>query len=62
MRSFLGVVVEMIQIEAVRRLHAMHGVDTNDIDNMRMFNNIRVSHNTGLQWEESQRLVVALIQ
>ena len=52
----------MIQIEAVRRLHAMHGVDTNDIDNMRMFNNIRVSHNTGLQWEESQRLVVVLIQ
>jgi hypothetical protein len=56
------VVVEMIHIETARRLHAMHGVDTNDIDNLKILNKLRVSHNTGLQWEESQRFVVVLVQ
>lgn len=54
--NLLGVVVEMIQIETVRRLLANHEVDTPDIDQMELFKQqIRLSHNTGLQWEQSQR-------
>ncbi|KAF8439795.1 hypothetical protein L210DRAFT_2179161 [Boletus edulis BED1] len=52
--------VEMIQIETVRRLYTTDQFDIHDIDGMGMFNlkEIRVSHNTGLQWELSQRDVL----
>lgn len=53
--NLLGVVVEMIQIETVRRLHAMDNVSIEDINRMQMFKDFRVSHNTGLQWDQSQR-------
>ncbi|KAF8554279.1 hypothetical protein OG21DRAFT_1412927 [Imleria badia] len=45
----------MVQIETVRRLFAQHDIGINDINRMKMFKDIRVSHNTGLQWDQSQR-------
>ena len=55
--NLLGAVVEMIQIETVRRLHAMRKIDIQDIDRMDMFKEFRLTHNTGLLFEQSQRLV-----
>ena len=59
--NLLNIAVEMIQMETVKRLYVMKGVDTLDIDHMKMFKEFRVSHNTGLKWEQTQRLVVAPI-
>ncbi|KAG8215392.1 hypothetical protein J3R82DRAFT_8993 [Butyriboletus roseoflavus] len=57
-KNLLGAVVEMIQIETVRRLaHAKNKVDILDIDRMHMFKEFRHTHNSGLLREQSQRLV-----
>ncbi|KAI9463465.1 hypothetical protein HD554DRAFT_1314714 [Boletus coccyginus] len=50
--------VEMIQMETVKRLCVKKRVDILDIDRMKMFKDFRVSHNTGLKWEQSQRDVL----
>lgn len=51
-------IVELIQIETVRRLYTMHEVDVPDIDRMKMFKQFRQAHNQGLLWENSQRSVI----
>lgn len=60
-KNLLNIAVEMIQMETVKRLYVKKRVDILDIDRMKMFKDFRVSHNTGLKWEQSQRLVVAPI-
>lgn len=60
--NILDAVVEMIQIETVRRLNAVHNIDIEDIDCECMFGKeFRPSHNFGLLWEQSQRLVLVPI-
>lgn len=47
--------VEMINTEAVRRLHYMHNFSLQDIDELRIFRPTRISSQSGLLWEVSQR-------
>ncbi|KAG9310844.1 hypothetical protein JVU11DRAFT_8698 [Chiua virens] len=48
--------VELIQMEAIRRLHAVHDIEVpRDIDRMEIFKEFRHGHNTGLLWDQLQR-------
>lgn len=57
-KNFLCATVEVIQIEAVKRLIATHKVEIPEIEKTKVFKKIRGEHNLGLQWEQSQRFVI----
>ena len=47
--------VEMIQLEAVRRLRHGSGFDDAEIDSLNIFPRLRDSNRSGLIWYSSQR-------
>ena len=47
--------VEMIQLEAVRRLRHGCGFDDDEINSLCIFPNLRLSNRSGLIWYSSQR-------
>ena len=47
--------VEMIQLEAVRRLRHGSGFDDAEIDSLKFFTPLRKSNRSGLIWYSSQR-------
>jgi hypothetical protein len=47
--------VEMIQLEAVRRLRHGSGFDDTEIDSLGIFPSLRDSNRSGLIWYSSQR-------
>ena len=53
--SFLTRPVEVIQLETARRLHFGHGLTFAEIDDLSFLRQLRVSNESGLLWDTSQR-------
>ncbi|KAH7882676.1 hypothetical protein F5I97DRAFT_300386 [Phlebopus sp. FC_14] len=47
--------LEMIQLETVHQLHILHKIALIDIERMKIFKSLHISHNTGLLWDSMQR-------
>lgn len=53
----INIPVEVIRLEAARRLHFEHGLAFADIDRLKFLGILRVNNQSGLLWDNFQRFV-----